>query len=299
MATIDDPIKKFKPDPLDLMELIDSGDPADVIMDNKLKGVKERKKNKAKKEMEAAGKKPTEEDIEKAASEAMKELKEAGKAQVKAIFENTQSQFDEITALAIAIPAALAGLIAQLALIDPMAPVASMGVVNSAIANIKNLKGQINTFKTTVSNFTQNLGKLDITLPESISEASSAVNDAESNSPSDFELESKARISFTLKHAGAYTNNVAITRFTEDNSTGEPVTYDQSYQLIDPASTEGEIKYCSYRALTFPISGTSMDPNYNGMRIMLNDEVIAECDSNVSNLNFTIDQLGSYTVETK
>lgn len=177
MATIDD-LSKFKPDPLDLMELMNGGDPADVIMDNKLKGVKERKKNKVKKEMEAAGEKPTEEDIEKAASEAMKDLKEAGKAQVNAMFENVKSQFTEITALAIAIPAALAGLIAQLALIDPMAPVASMGVVNSAIANIKNLKGQINTFKTTVSNFTQNLGKLDITLPESISEASSAVNDA-------------------------------------------------------------------------------------------------------------------------
>ena len=299
MATIDD-LSKFKPDPLVLDDLINAGDPADVIMDNKLKGVKERKKNKAKKEMEAAGEKPTEEDIEKAASEAMKELKDAGKAQVKAMFENTKSQFNEITALAIAIPAALAGLIAQLALIDPMAPIASMGVVNSAIANIKNLKGQINTFKTTVSNFTQNLGKLGITLPESISEASSAVNDAESNSPSDFELESKAQISFTLKHAGAYTNNVAITRFTKDNSnTGESVTYDQSYQLIDPASTEEEIKYYSYRALTFPISGTSIDPNYKGMRIMLNDKVIAECDSNVSNLNFTINQLGSYTVETK
>lgn len=299
MATIDD-LSKFKPNPLDLMELMNGGDPADVIMDNKLKGVKERKKNKAKKEMEAAGEKPTEEDIEKAASEAMKDLKEAGKAQVNAMFENVKSQFTEITALAVAIPAALAGLIAQLALIDPMAPVASMGVVNSAIANIKNLKGQINTFKTTVSNFTQNLGKLDITLPESISEASSAVNDAESDGPSDFELESKAQISFTLKHTGAYTNNVAITRFTEDNSdTGEPVTYDQSYRLIDPASTEEEIKYCSYRALTFPISGTSVDPNYKGMRIMLNDKVIAECDSNVSNLSFTINQLGSYTVETK
>lgn len=99
---------------------------------------------------------------EDAAKEFLDEMVESAKEAIKNQVENLINQFKELTALATAIPASIAGLAAQLTLIDPMAPIASMGVVNSAISSIKGLKGQINTFNTSMSNMVANCQKLGI-----------------------------------------------------------------------------------------------------------------------------------------
>lgn len=99
-----------------------------------------------------------------AAQEFIDGIVDAAKDALINQLKNIADQLNELKNMALSIPQSMVTMVAQLALVDPMAPIASMGVVNSAIASIGMIKGQIDTFTTTMTNLVANCTRLEIDL---------------------------------------------------------------------------------------------------------------------------------------